>query len=86
MTEDDRQLTSAIRDLKQTVDSLRVELVRKDVYNAERKADRAEVDALKEDVGELKGTLTWLSRALVTSLLMPLISTVIIIYVLRQGA
>lgn len=81
----DVQLTNAIRSLERTVDKLRDELVRKDVYTAERETDRAEVTSLREDVSEIKGTLTWLSRTLVASLLLPLASTIIIVYVLQQG-
>lgn len=79
-------LAAAIRDLKTAVDELRVDLVRKDVYTAEREADRAEVKTLREDVTDIKGTLTWLSRTLVASLLVPLITSAIVIYVIQQGA
>ena len=85
MTEDDRQLTSAIRDLKKTVDGLREELVRKDVYASNREADQAVVSSLREDVGEIKDTMRWLSRALVTSLLVPLITSGLIFYFIQQG-
>lgn len=79
MTESQGPLAEAIRELKGVVEKLRDELVRKDVYEVER-------DALRQDVAEIKDTMRWLSRALVTSLLMPLISTVIVVYVIQSGA
>lgn len=85
MSEPQSPLAEAIRELKVVVEQLRHDLVRKDVYTAERETDRAEVHSLREDVSEIKSTLTWLSRTLVASLLLPLISTIIIVYVLQQG-
>lgn len=86
MPESHPVLAEAIRELKDVVNQLRDDLVRKDVYVAERDADRAEVQTLRRVVEKLEATLTWLSRALVTSLLLPLISTVIVVYVIQQGA
>lgn len=79
-------LVGAVRDLRVSVDKLRDELVRKDVYEAERAADRAEVQSLREDVSDIKGTMRWLSRTIVASLLIPIASSAVIIYVLQQGA
>lgn len=79
MSDPNHPLASAVQELKQVIEKLRDDLVRKDVYEVER-------DALREDVSEIKDTMRWLSRALVTSLLMPLISTVIVVYVIQQGA
>jgi len=79
------QLAKAVSSLERTIDKLRDELVRKDVYTAEREADRAEVTTLRDSVAKIEGTLTWLSRTLVASLLLPLASTIIIVYVLKQG-
>lgn len=83
--DDPNGLTSAIHELKTVVEQLRADLVRKDVYMAERETDRAEVKSLRDAVTEIKGTLSWLSRSLVVSILMPIISGALIIYVLRQG-
>ncbi len=79
-------LASAIRALQSSVDQLRNDLVRKDVYMAERETDRAEVASLRSDVAEVKGTMSWLSRTLVASLLIPLVTSAIVIYVIQQGA
>lgn len=79
-------LTAAILELRTAVNQLRDDLVRKDVYTAERTADRAEVQGLREDVAEIKGTMRWLSRTLVASLLIPLLTSAIVIYVIQQGA
>lgn len=79
-------LTAAILELRTAVNQLRDDLVRKDVYTAERAADRAEVQGLREDVAEIKGTMRWLSRTLVASLLIPLVTSAIVIYVIQQGA
>ena len=86
MTTPPDPLATAIRDLQRSVELLRDDLVRKDVYTAEREADRAEVKALREDVTEIKSTMSWLSRTLVASLLIPLITSAIVIYVIQQGA
>ena len=74
MTESESQLANAVRDLKSSIEKLRSELVRKDVYEVER-------DSVREDVKDIKDTLRWLSRTLVASLLMPLISSVVVVYV-----
>ena len=79
MTESESQLANAVRDLKSSIEKLRSELVRKDVYEVER-------DSVREDVKDIKDTLRWLSRTLVASLLMPLISSVVVVYVVQQGA
>ena len=79
MTETESQLASAVRELKASIEKLRSELVRKDVYEVER-------DSVREDVKDIKDTLRWLSRTLVASLLMPLISSVVVVYVIQQGS
>ncbi len=86
MTGEDKQLLAAINDLRGSLDQLRAELVRKDVYEAERTSDRAEVANLVEDVREIKDTMKWLSRTLVASLALPLLSAVLVFYAVRGGA
>lgn len=86
MTDGTDPLVQAIADLKTSVNSLRDELVRKDVYVEARAADKAEVAALAADLGEIKGTITWLMRTVVASLAMPIASSAIIIYVVQAAA
>ncbi len=86
MTDPSDPLVAAVHGLQLSIDQLRTELVRKDVYEAERAADRAEVAGLRESVTEIKGTLTWLSRTLVASLLLPVLTSALVIYVIQQGA
>lgn len=83
MTDPSEQLVPAIKSLERAVEALRNDLVRKDVYEAERKADKAEVTGITEDVREIKDTLRWLSRTLVASLVLPLISAVLVFYAVR---
>jgi hypothetical protein len=85
VTDSNDPLVTAVRGLQLSVDQLRTELVRKDVYEAERETDRAEVAGLRESVKEIKGTLTWLSRTLVASLLLPVLTSALVIYVIQQG-
>ena len=63
------RLIQAVEELKGSINSLRDELVRKDVYTEARAADRAEVAAVREDVAALQETNKWLTRTLVASLL-----------------
>lgn len=79
-------LIQAVEELKSSINSLRDELVRKDVYLEARAADRAEVAALREDVKELQDKNTWMGRTLVASLGMPIASSAIIIYVVQAAA
>lgn len=86
MTDPIAQLATVVNDLRSSLDQLRVELVRKDVYEAERAADRAEVVTIVEDVREIKDTMKWLSRTLVASLVLPLLSAILVFYAVRGGA
>lgn len=79
-------LTAAVHSLQVSVDQLRSDLVRKDVYQAERETDRAEVATVAGDVAEIKSTLTWLSRTLVASLILPVLTSAIVVYFVQQGA
>lgn len=82
-TEAESALLTVVRDLRNVVDQLRFDLVRKDVYSAEREADRAEVAGLREDVLDIKSTLSKLIWAIVTSLTFPLTAAVILYFALR---
>lgn len=79
-------LTAAVNALQVSVEQLRNDLVRKDVYDAERNADRAEVATVAADVAEIKGTLSWLSRTLVASLVIPVLTSAVVVYFVQQGA
>lgn len=86
MSDQDGPLASAVMRLQGSIDMLRTELVRKDVYEAERAADRAEVDTLRNGVAEIKATLSWVSRTIVASLVIPIVTSAIVVYVIQQGA
>lgn len=60
-------------------------LVSVDVYEANRRADHAAHDDIRDDVGELKAASTWNRRALLANFLLPLIATVTAGLVLTTG-
>lgn len=79
-------LTRAVSDLNGSIDKLRDELVRKDVYTEQRQNDRDAVAVVVDDVKEIKDTLRWLSRSVVASLVIPLLSSAVMVYVSQQVA
>lgn len=80
----DAQLVRGLADLKTAINDLRNELVRKDVYVAHRESDQRTVAEVAKDVGDIQATLRWLTRSLVASLVLPLISSVVVLYVSQQ--
>lgn len=80
----DSQLVHGLADLKTAINELRNELVRKDVYIAHRESDQRTVAEVAKDVGDIQATLRWLSRALIASLVLPLITSVIVFYISQQ--
>ena len=85
MTSPTDPLVQAVEELKSSINSLRDELVRKDVYTVERAADKAEVESVRKDVAEVQESMRWMTRTLVASLLMPIASSAIIIYVVQAA-
>ncbi len=85
MPETERELINTMRRLETSVDKLAETLVRKDVYDAQRQTDQSTVSAVKQDVEEIKNTLQWLSRAVVTAIVFPLLSSGVIVYFVRGG-
>ena len=78
------QLARVVGDLKTSVDKLREELVSKDVYTAQREADQNTVKDIRDDVDDIKSPLRWVSRSLVISLVLPLVSSFVLLYVTTQ--
>jgi hypothetical protein len=90
MPAENEHLAKAIGELNQSIQQLRSELVRKDVYlearDADRrrltrledqKVDRTEVTGIAEDLNEIKGTLKFVSRTMWVSLVFPLFVMVV---------
>jgi hypothetical protein len=90
MPAENEHLAKAIGELNQSIQQLRSELVRKDVYlearDADRrrltrledqKVDRTEVTGIVEDLNEIKGTLKFVSRTMWVSLVFPLFVMVV---------
>jgi len=82
--EGEGQLIRVVGELRSSIDKLRDELVRKDVYDAQRQADQKDVAEVTKDVAEIKESMRWRDRVLVASLLLPLITSFILLYVSQQ--
>lgn len=83
LEEGNAALIQAIRELRQTINALGTIYMRQDVYAAQRERDRDEVEATQADVSEIKGTLRWLSRAIVAGAVFPLVTSLILLYVAK---
>jgi hypothetical protein len=84
VNESEGQLVRVVNELKSSIDKLRDELVRKDVYTAQREADQKDVAEVTKDVAEIKESMRWRDRVLVASLLLPLVTSFILLYVSQQ--
>lgn len=80
----DSQLIAGISELKDVINQLRSELMRKDVYEREREMDKAAVAVVVDDVKEIKDTLRWVVRGFLPALLLPLVTSFVILYVSQQ--
>lgn len=86
-------LASAVAELKASIDSLRAELVRRDVYESDQRGMTARVDSVAEDVREVKRVQEKQEddrkadrRLLIAAFVSPLLLLVIQLYLNSQGA
>lgn len=86
-------LASAVAELKASIDSLRAELVRRDVYESDQRGMTARVDSVVEDVREVKRVQEKQEddrkadrRLLIAAFVSPLLLLVIQLYLNSQGA
>lgn len=81
---DESLLVEAVRELRKTIEKFEAIIVRKDVYYAERETDRKEVHNIAQDVSEIKDTMKWLSRAIITAIAFPLVLSLVLLYVTQS--
>lgn len=86
------ELRKAVDRLSATVDGLRLELVRKDVYDSDQRAMLERVDDVKNDVKEIKTGLAEAQkernadrRLLIAAFVSPLLLLVVQLYLASQG-
>lgn len=86
-------LASAVAELKASIDSLRAELVRRDVYESDQRGMTARVDSVVEDVREVRRVQEKQEddrkadrRLLIAAFVSPLLLLVIQLYLNSQGA
>lgn len=86
-------LASAVAELKASIDSLRAELVRRDVYESDQRGMTARVDSVVEDVREVKRVQEKQEddrkadrRLLIAAFVSPLLLLVVQLYLNSQGA
>lgn len=91
MDNNETELHRVIVDLKSSIDNLRIELVRKDVYESNERARDREVLDLREDVKELKVNLKATEdkraadrRLVMTSFVAPFLLALVMLYVAAQ--
>jgi len=87
----DADLTRVVAELRDAVNALRTELVRKDVYEAHRAADKDDVTALERALDKTNGRLDAQEadaraqrRLVLTSFVMPIVVALILLYVTSQ--
>lgn len=91
MTDEHQALREAVRDLRTSIDHLRSELVRRDVYDADQRGIVARFAVLEKDVAEVevkvdKGEERRAAdrRLILTSLVLPILVALVLLYVTSQ--
>ena len=84
MTESETHLARSVETLNATIEKLRVELVRKDVYNEARRADQQSVREVEKDVNDLLEWRKWLSRGVLASLFISIVPSIVMLYLSTQ--
>ncbi|KQP83735.1 hypothetical protein [Aeromicrobium sp. Leaf291] len=86
-------LASAVAELKASIDSLRAELVRRDVYESDQRGIAARIDTVGKDVGDLEKRVEKNEddrkadrRLLIAAFVAPLLLYVLNLYTASQGA
>lgn len=84
-------LRESIRDLKNSIDQLRGELVRRDVYESDQRGVGARITAIEKDVVEVEAKVDKSEerraadrRLILTSLVLPIVVALILLYVTSQ--
>lgn len=92
MTTSEDELRQAVDRLAATVDGLRLELVRKDVYDSDQRAMAARIEDVKDDVKDIKDGLEKAQternadrRLLIAAFVSPLLLLVVQLYLASQG-
>lgn len=82
--DDNAHLIRSVDKLNHTIEQLRQELVRRDVYDAHREADLERVREVAKDVDELKEWRKWLSRGVLAGLFISIVPSLIMLYITTQ--
>lgn len=84
-------LRESMRDLKQSIDQLRSELVRRDVYESDQRGVAARITAVEKDVVEVEVKVDKSEerraadrRLILTSLVLPIVVALVLLYVTSQ--
>lgn len=87
------ELTTAVADLKRSIDDLRTELVRRDVYESDQRGVAQSIRTVSKDVDDLEKRVekneenrTADRRLLIGAFVAPLLLTVAQLYLRSQGA
>ena len=91
MLAESTDLRESIRDLKNSIDQLRGELVRRDVYESDQRGVGARITAIEKDVVEVEAKVDKSEerraadrRLILTSLVLPIVVALILLYVTSQ--
>lgn len=77
-------LARSVEKLNDTIEKLRTELVRKDVYAEARRADQQAVREVEKDVADLLEWRKWLSRGVLASLFISIVPSLVMLYISTQ--
>lgn len=77
-------LARSLDSLRLSIDQLRSDVVRKDVYDAQRLADQHEVRDVIGDVAEMRANSKWLFRTFIVALVIPLANSIALIWITQQ--
>ena len=91
MPTSDADLTRVVLELRDAVTALRLELVRKDVYEAHRAADKDDVADVRRSVDKIVQRLDTAEteartnrRLMISAFVMPLVVQLLMLYVITQ--
>lgn len=84
MTDSEDHLARSVDKLNVTIDQLRHDLVRKDVYDAQRAADRDRVEEVRHDINDLQEWRKWLSRGVFAALVISIVPSLVMLYITQQ--
>lgn len=86
------ELQRAVESLTKTIESLRAELVRKDVYAADQRSRDIQITSIRDDVATIKATAEKLEerraadrRLIIASFVAPLLLLLLNVYIASQS-